>query len=221
VLFANDNRGENVADEEEPGNQLAGVDIRYRLPIEFPFAAYWQFNGESIDNGNYRPRQLTQLIGFETWSRPSESGGSWRAFVEYAGTACGDIGFGEDETNFGCAYENGIFTDGYRYRGRVIGHAADRDARVYTLGGLYADAAGRTWEFRLRGGELNRGAVGVALPSHTITPVAADLWNAEARLTGTVAKLRYSLGVGIDRLEPVGEDSDVNARAFLSISAPW
>ncbi|MCZ8132983.1 MAG: hypothetical protein O9284_17060 [Steroidobacteraceae bacterium] len=221
VLLANDNRGESVADEEEPGNQLAGADIRYRLPIEFPLAAYWQFNGESIDNGNYRPRQLTQLIGFETWSRSTETGGSWRAFVEYAGTACGDIGFSGDETTFGCAYENGVFTDGYRYRGRVIGHSAERDARLYALGGLYADSHGRTWEIRLRGGELNRGATAALSPSNTIAPLATDLWSAEARLTGALAGLRYRFGIGIDRMGAVGSYTDVSARAFVSISAPW
>jgi hypothetical protein len=103
----------------------------------------------------------------------------------------------------------------------VIGHSAERDARLYTVGGLYASPSGRTWEFRLRGGELNRGALSVPLPGNTITPVAADLWNAEARLTGAFAKLRYEFGVGVDRLEPVGADADVSARAFLSISAPW
>jgi hypothetical protein len=221
VVFARDNQGENVAAEEEPGNQLAGFDVRYRLPVDLPLAVYWQLNGESIDNGNFRPRQQTQLFGLETWSRPTEAGGSWRAFAEYAGTACGDIGFSGDETNFNCAYENGVFTDGYRYRNRVIGHSAERDARLYTVGGLYASPSGRTWEFRLRGGELNRGALSVPLPGNTITPVAADLWNAEARLTGAFAKLRYEFGVGVDRLEPVGADADVSARAFLSISAPW
>jgi hypothetical protein len=221
VVFANDNRGENVADEDEPGNQLAGMDLRYRLPIDFPLAAYWQFNGESIDNGNYRPRQLTQLIGFETWSRPSDAGGSWRAFVEYAGTACGDIGWSGDETTFGCAYENEIFTDGYRYRGRVIGHAADRDARLVTLGGLYADAQGRTWEVRIRGGKLNRGAVAGPGPFHSVADVATDLYNTEARVTGRAGAFSYAVGVGLDHLDSVQESGKVDARAFVTVSAPW
>jgi hypothetical protein len=221
VLFANDNQGENVAAEDEPGNQLAGFDVRYRLPVDLPLAVYWQLNGESIDNGNFRPRQQTQLFGAETWSRPTDGGGSWRAFVEYAGTACGDIGFSGDETTFWCAYENGTFLDGYRYRGRVIGHSAERDARVYTVGGLYASPSGRTWEFRARHADLNRGAVGFESPSNTVATTATDLWNAEVRVSGRFQSVSYEIGFGVDRLDPGGASAEFNGRAFVSISAPW
>jgi hypothetical protein len=151
-----------------------------------------------------------------------DGGGSWRAFLEYAGTACGDIGFAGDETNFGCAYENGIFTDGYRRLGRVIGHSAERDARVYTLGGLYAAANGGTWEARVRKAELNRGATAVASPSNTVSPVAADLWNVEVSYTGRWQGLTFQAGVGGDRLDRVDRDeAGTSGRAFVQVTKPW
>lgn len=219
VVLGRDNRGENVAANQEPGNQLAGYDLRYRVP-RTNFAIYYQGNGESIDNGNWRPRILTQLVGAELWSGSSAGGASWRTFVEFAGTTCGEWGSGRPAgAGFGCAYENGLFTGGYRFRGRVMGHSVDRDAQLYTLGGLYIDTAGRSWEVRVRKGTLNRGSV--ATPTYAGPVVESDLTNAEAKVDGTWKGFTYSVGVGIDRLEPVNGDRTTSGRAFVSISAPW
>jgi hypothetical protein len=222
VVLGRDNQGENVAANQEPGNQLAGFDFRWKLPIGVPLAVYWQMNGESIDNKDWRPRKQTQLVGFETWARPVDGGGSWRAFVEYAGTTCGDIGFrsGNDPI-YGCAYESGVFTEGYRRRGRVIGHSVERDARLYTVGGLYADTRGRTWELRLRTGELNRGATQGNLANNTVSPVKADLWNAEAKVTGRWKRFTYDFGVGTEYRDRIDRDPTIVGRAFLNVSAPW
>lgn len=220
VLLGRDNQGENVAAEDEPGNQLAGYDVRWRVP-RTNLALYWQSNGEAIDNGNYRPRILTHIVGVEFWSSEPGAGG-WRGFVEYADTTCGSFDvLSSDPARFECAYENGIFTDGYRTRGRVIGHPADRDSRIATLGGLYVDGASRTWEARLRRAELNRGATASPSPSHTVVPVATDLWNAELRVEGAWRTVRYGLGVGVDWSEPVGGDDEWDGRAMLHVTAPW
>lgn len=216
VVLGRDNRGENVTASNEPGNQLAGFDVRYRIP-SLPVAVYYQQNGESIDNNNWRPRILTQLAGAEIWGGTRGSA-SWRAFLEYAGTTCGE--WGGDALRFGCAYENNLFTDGYRDRGRVLGHPADRDARLYTLGGTYAEAGGRSWELRIRRGELNRG--GITSPTYGGPSVASDLDNVEVRVTGSFAqRFDYSLGLGYDRLRPTNASSTSSGRAFLSVSAPW
>jgi hypothetical protein len=222
VVLGRDNRGENVDAEDEPGNQLAGFDIRWALPIGVPLAAYWQLNGESIDNRNWRPRRQTQLMGFETWSVPDADGSSWRAFVEFTDTACGAIGFRPgNEASFGCAYENEAFPEGYRRRDRVIGHSMEADARLYTLGGLYARADGRTLEWRVRYAELNRGAVDFPRPTNTVTPFALDLWNVELRLTGRWHGFDVGVGIGADYREPVDRDSSTVGRAFLQIQKPW
>jgi len=220
VLLGRDNRGENVADEDEPGNQLAGADLRYKLP-RLPAAVYWQFNGESIDNGNWRPRLLTQLVGAEVWSA-GEGGASWRAFAEFAGTRCSEFGTERPENElWGCAYENTLFTGGYRSRGRVIGHAIDRDSRSYTLGGVYVAPAGTIAEIRVRRVALNRDAGVTPSPSHSVAVSAADGWNVEARLAGRWRGLDLSVGVGADRLQTAGRDATAQGRAFVAVSAPW
>ena len=51
MWWGNDNAGENVDPKDEPGNQLAGWDLRWASPIgDWPYAIYWQHTGETIDN---------------------------------------------------------------------------------------------------------------------------------------------------------------------------
>jgi hypothetical protein len=221
VLLARDNRGENVSAENEPGNQLAGLDLRWRLPAGIPAAVYAQMNGESIDNRDWRPRRQTVLVGAEVWSA-ADGGGSWRAFAEFAGTRCGEWSTpAADRSPWGCAYESGLFSGGYRTRGRVIGHAADRDSQVFTLGGLYAPAAGPAFEMRVRRAKLNRGATAAPSPTHTVAAMASDLWNVELKLEGHWRRWTFSAGVGGDYLEPAGHDPVTTGRGFLSIGSQW
>lgn len=221
VLLGRDNQGENVAVENEPGNQLAGFDLRWRLPAEIPAAVYWQLNGESIDNGNWRPRRQTQLVGLEIWSAAGE-GGSWRAFAEFAGTRCGEFSSPDaDEPSWNCAYENDVFAGGYRSRGRVMGHAADRDSRVFTVGGAYVPASGPAIEMRVRRAQLNRNATLGATPSHTVADVATDLWNVELKFEGRWRRWDFGAGIGGDFAEPVGGDSKATGRAFVSVGSQW
>jgi len=52
LLNGNDNRGANVDPEDEPGNQLAGFDIRWTLPKQTPVALYIQWIAEdTLING--------------------------------------------------------------------------------------------------------------------------------------------------------------------------
>ena len=53
LLVGNDNRGVNVDPADEPGNQLGGFDIRWRLPKQMPAALYMQWIGEDGRGGGY------------------------------------------------------------------------------------------------------------------------------------------------------------------------
>ncbi len=219
VLTGKDNGTVNIALSKEPGNQEIEYDARWHLG-SWRAAFYYQQNGETIDN-NYplpRPRQTTDLVGLEFWSR-TKGPGSWRGFIEWAGTTCGEFSFvASDKPNFNCAYNNHLITWGYYYRDRVIGDSIQGDGRMLTLGGLFLDSQQHTWEMRLRKGIVNRGGVSVL---NTISPVAADVWDAELKLDGTWKGLTFNVGVGADRLEPLAGGTTTVARAFLSVSAPW
>jgi len=82
LLIGNDN-DQDLA--EQPGNQLAGFDVRWSWPgARVPLALYAQGIGE--DEAGFMPSKYLGLFGAEVWGELA--GGSWRAHVEYADTAC-------------------------------------------------------------------------------------------------------------------------------------
>jgi hypothetical protein len=201
--------------------QRIATDIRWHIGPS-PFSVYWQQYGEVFDSGNYRPRQTLQLFGaeFASWGVAE---GRFRAFLEFADTACGDVSTNStDQPNFGCAYEKDTWQAGYRYRDRVIGDSMDRDGRRFSLGFIYADSDRRSWELRIRHFDLNRGGIAqVGLVPQTVTTVAEKLWNAEFKIEGPIKTLRYSIGVGADYGGPVGATATVRGRGFLTLSRQW
>lgn len=129
VLAGNDNAGLRVAPEDEPGNQMAGMDVRIVSPVRsLPFAAYGQFVGED-NSSNGIPQRYLGLLGIESWTM-LDTGGLLRARIEYANTNCKFASAGE---NPDCAYRQGIFNAGYRYRERNIGHTADSDSEALSF----------------------------------------------------------------------------------------
>jgi hypothetical protein len=135
---------------EQPGNQLAGFDVRWSWPgARVPLALYAQAIGE--DEAGFLPSKYLGLFGAETWGE--WRGGTWRAHVEYADTACD---FLNSPPEFGCAYQSVIYTDGYRYRGRVLGHSIDGDGESIGVGGILVDQSGREWRLLARNVKLNR-----------------------------------------------------------------
>ena len=147
LLTGNDN---DQPLDEQPGNQLGGFDLRWSWPGgQVPLAIYAQGIGE--DEAGFMPSKYLGLFGFETWG--DAGGGSWRAHLEYADTACD---FLNSPPEFGCAYTSAVYTTGYRYRRRVIGHSIDADGESVGLGAMYMDARGHRWEVLGRNVKLNR-----------------------------------------------------------------
>jgi hypothetical protein len=156
LLTGNDN---DQSLEDQPGNQLAGFDVRWSWPGgRVPLALYAQAIGE--DEAGFMPSKYLGLFGVEGWGEWGSL--SWRVHAEYADTACD---FPTSPPEFGCAYTNGIYTSGYRYRGRVQGHTIDADGESMGVGLLLVEAAGNQWNLLARNVKLNR--AGVA-PEHSL-----------------------------------------------------
>jgi hypothetical protein len=184
LLFGNDN-DQPLA--EQPGNQLAGFDVRWTWPGgHVPLALYAQAIGE--DEAGSLPSKYLGLFGAETWG--AVQGWDWRARVEYADTACD---FVNSNPQFGCAYENSVYTSGYRFHGRPIGHAMDGDGETVGFGAVLVNPGGHSWEFGLRHFELNREG---RIAHHSL--VSAPTWVDDLSLThergGPWGKIRLTLG---------------------------
>ena len=197
LLLGKDNRGVNVDPEDEPGNQLAGIDIRWRLPREIPVALYMQWIGEDTRRGGPEPGDWLRLAGAESWG--SIAGLQHRTYFELADTQCRQGGFGFSEAEPNCGYEHSIYSSGYRYEGRPLGHGADGDSLAYSFGSTLVQADGHTWNLSVRYIDINRGGPADARHSLSATPQElADALLAYERLTDAG---RFRLGLGYARLE--------------------
>lgn len=204
LLLGRDNRGdEGIGTDNEPGNQLAGIDFRWSPGLlGRPLALYGQFIGE--DEAGGFPSKFLGQAGMET-SGSWRDQGSWRGFLEMASTKCG---FYQPEEDYNCAYNHGIYQTGYRYRGRAVGHGSDNDSLTVSTGLLLVDPDDSLWSLVARYGELNRG--GAPDPRHTLTTTREDLVSLDLMHARSFRYGVIELGAGIERL---GSASD--GRAFL------
>lgn len=203
LFTGNDNASEDLPLEEEPGNQLAGYDLRVSSPWPtVPVALYGQMIGE--DEAGVLPSLFMGLFGAELWG--SIGGGAYRATLEYSDTSCS---FSHVEPDFDCAYESGIYTVGYRFRGRSIGHSTDNDTRMISFGALYVAEDGTSWSLKLRDAELNRDATSPET-NNTIAAVATELQSVDLRYEREWFGGRFMASVGGERREIVdsGEEND-------------
>lgn len=140
ALLGLDNQANRSSAGEEPGNQLAGFDGRLDLSALLPgVALYGQAIGE--DEAGHRPSRYMY-----------QAGADWRhrngmIFLESTNTVA---------SRTGVAYQHHIFSDGYRYKGLPLGHWADGDSVLWSLGGLLHDVAGGQALAVLRYGDLNK-----------------------------------------------------------------
>lgn len=155
LLIGQDNNGDDgTTRENEPGNQLAGYDVRYSLAgFGVPVALYTQLIGE--DEAGFLPSRFIGQFGVEGWAATQR--GTLRWSLEYSDTT---VDFASSKPRFGSAYNNGLYQSGYRYYSRSIGHSADGDARVASAGVRYVQDSGNSMQLVLAAGELGRTAAG-------------------------------------------------------------
>jgi hypothetical protein len=217
LLLGNDNRGVNVDPDQEPGNQLAGIDIRWRLPQEVPVALYMQWIGEDTRRGGPELGDWLRLAGLEHWG--GTAGLSHRTYIEVADTQCRQGGFGFSDAEPNCGYEHSIYQSGYRYHGRSLGHGIDGDGLAYALGSTLVQPDGHTWSLELRYVEINRS--GPPDARNALSPVPQDLADVLVTHERLTELGRFRIGLGYSRLEDElsGGSSD-EVEAFIQWSTP-
>jgi hypothetical protein len=215
LMLGNSNRDEepggSITPENEPGNQLAGLDFRWQTPLgSLPYAVYGQFTAE--DEAGGFPSQYMGLIGAELWGRTEAWGANYRLTLEASDTTCR---FSQiSSPSYRCAYRHSTYTDGYRYRNQPIGYGTDSDARVFSVGGNLRQDNGSDWQLQARFGRLNRGPV----PDQTnvVTPVRASLLSLAARFQRDIGPGELELGLGYEQIrESVSERRDSNVIASV------
>ncbi|MEX2123400.1 MAG: capsule assembly Wzi family protein [Woeseia sp.] len=209
LLLGRDNRGDGGVDlDNEPGNQLAGVDLRWNASaLGLPFAIYGQLIGED-EAGGFPSRHIGQA-GIEssgTWM-----GRSYRLFGEYAATTCG---FYKSDEIPNCAYNHAIYRTGYRYRGRTVGHGADNDSSMLSAGILLLETNGNSWSAILRRGELNRG--GPADAENPLTATPQDILELQVSHRRFFRYGQIEIGAGVERIDDIADaQRDTEGKVYL------
>lgn len=190
--------------DDEPGNQMAGYDMRLRSPWrKLPLAAYTQWIGE--DEAGGLPSKFLGLFGVEAWG--ASPLGGWRVRAEYADTACV---FSREEPELDCAYRSSIFPQGYAYRGRILGHSLDNDSRMYSFAGMLTRPDGDAVSLTVRRMNLNRNG-----GPHAISDVPGDADNVELRYSRQLGSGNVSVGMRYE--DPViSTDSSSRVIGFAS-----
>lgn len=213
AFLSQDNYGANTGNNDrskEPGNQLAGIDIRWR-PFDAQFAVYGQVVGE--DEDKFLPNALMLLYGMEGWMFWQES--SLRFFAEYADLT--SYWWNGATKTRNVTYGHHIYRDGYRFRGRALGHWADQDSQVLTVGSFLQKEDGVGWGVTLRIGDLNEDGTGRNPFSDRISTdySSFDIYNSRKI---SPYGLEVYASMGWESLQTTGGQKDDGLSGFVSLT---
>lgn len=175
ALGTNDNTGTL----DEPGNQLAGIDMRVGGRIgDLAASVYGEVIGEDGDGILFE--QLSYTVG-GTLAGGTAGGGGWKVGVEYTDTYAF---FLVEKPSYwtggnrapGSTYNHFIYTDGYTYRGRPIGMSLDGDSRLLSFTASLTDRKNRRYYGAIRKADINV----TNTPRYRISQTNEDLWIGEA-----------------------------------------
>ncbi len=209
MLIGNDNPGFDSTTQTEPGNQMAGFDIHWNSPIgTLPYALYGQYIGE--DESSYLPAKYLGQLGIEAW-KPFARGDVLAWFAEYANTTCSALS--SSGPYYNCAYNQAAFdVEGYRYRGRVIGHTTDNDAESYAVGAKYTAVNGALWSLTGRFARLNHDGYDAR---NTVSSGPADYTALEFSWRGKIFGESVSIELGAEVYEPEGGSRELEPFGFI------
>ena len=213
AFLSQDNYGANTGNNgrsNEPGNQLAGIDLRWQV-FGAPIAFYGQVVGE--DEDNFFPNCLMFQYGIEGWKNLGSS--TIRVFAEYADLT--SYWWTDDPRTRNISYGHHIYSDGFRYRGRPIGHWADQDSQILSIGGIYQRDNGIGWGTILRTGNLNEDGDGQSSVSNGI---ATDYFSIDVLNSRKYPAYGLSVNTsfGWESLKPAGGNTDYGLVGYLSLT---
>jgi len=147
---------------QQPGNQLAGVDVSYVQRFG-AYTAKFYFEIEGEDFTSTILDQFGRQVGVTLAGPWGSKGAAFTATAEYTDTYAASLFNGTplqklfDSRNLfpGSLYSSGIYTDGYTYRGQPIGYWTDGDSRNLSFLVALTDTRNRRWYGSVRSVHLN------------------------------------------------------------------
>jgi hypothetical protein len=190
MLIGKDNRGDDLSIDDEPGNQLAGIDWRW---AGNPWGQNLGFYGQAIgeDEAGSAPSRFLALLGLETAFISDDM--HTRLYLEAMDSASEVF---KSSPRYNYAYEHAIYKSGYRYRSRPIGASTDNDSRMLTLKAdhYFSDNSSLSWAVSKI--DLNRDNANVAAPGgNLISAKALDLYSLDISYSRLFGNLKATIGL--------------------------
>jgi hypothetical protein len=228
VLKGEDNCGgngptiEECLNGEEPGNQLAGYDIRWSSTIlQQPLSVYFTMFAEDGDRkgGLSVFGEERYQLGLDTYLNFLDN--DWRVYLEATDTyaLCRDGVNGDGTSTIGdCYYEHSTYKTGMRYKGRSIGSSYENDASTFVLGMIAQGSNETNYEFKFRWLQLNKDNSDRA-PSNpqignTVTEIAENVLMLSSKVQHSYRNWRFTVGADISQSKfdnDISDETDVNA----------
>ena len=210
LLLGRDNSNEiSGGVENEPGNQLGGLDWRLSGTVfdDTGIGFYGQWIGD--DESNSQPAAFIMMMGADLSIVSDRT--HHRLYLEYYDTTAeGFKSAARGKENY--AYEHYIYKSGYRYRNRAIGSATDNDSRMLTLAHDLFAGDDRQFSWSVSRIDLNRDGRDVAEPGgNTLSrDTQTSFWLADLRYSFLLNPWKITFGVDYqsEKLVYAGEDTD-------------
>ncbi|MBY5961332.1 capsule assembly Wzi family protein [Marinobacter nauticus] len=163
IMFGGDGRPEDAStiwnafigkdngqlEENDPGNQIASIDIRYGFPVgDNSMSVYSQMMGE--DEAGAFPARKSWLLGTDWTTSLGDSRQQW--YLEYTNTTADDF-LGDAIPSI--TYEHSTYQTGYRYYGRNMASTFEGDAEAASLGAYNFFPNGHNLRVGLTWADLN------------------------------------------------------------------
>lgn len=168
---------DNTGTLNEPGNQMAGFDLRYGWTVgTVAMSTFWQFMAE--DETQFFPYVYATLGGVRFTGGLGESGARWEVIAEFSDTLAERTNVRAQRPNV--IYQNFIYSDGWRYRGHSLGGSLDNDTRLISVTGQLTDTRNRFYRLTFHNADINSDGTGkhtVSLNNEIIKIVEAEtIW---------------------------------------------
>lgn len=158
---------DNTGSENEPGNQLASIDLAYSMGLSKNTTLKIYAEGTAEDQNVIMPFQYARLIGATLYGPYGDGGAGWRLTAEYTDTASTHAWlFGK--RGYNVIYEHSIYKTGYRYKARSLGHSLDNDSKLLTLEAKFQTV--NNWEYTFK---YNRAKINIDGSSRIFFPTPA------------------------------------------------
>ncbi len=141
------------------GNQIAGLDVRWKLPISSKnqYSLYGQYIGEDRVDGSLFLGDETYLLGASASGVSNKLKGTWRTYIEATDTSAAWF---KDRARNNIIYNHSAYSDGYRYQDISMGHGIDSDSQIISAGAMLSRKNGDFWRGWIKHAKLNLDGVG-------------------------------------------------------------